>query len=60
MMLRSMQQKEGNLETYKAIMLDELGTAEFKCNTATEAQRDQVELLYNALVKKGYNKKQGA
>ena len=56
LMLKKMQATEGSLESYKNIMQATLGNTIFKCNSATEEQRDQVELLYNALIEKGYNK----
>lgn len=55
LMLTEMNSKEGSIANYLNIMLDKLGTKDFKCNAATEAQREQVETLYNALVEKGYS-----
>lgn len=56
MMLKHMKETEGSLESYDAIRADELGTTEFKVNSATEKQREQVEIVYNSLVAKGYGK----
>lgn len=55
LMLQQMNERNGNLDEYIAIMLDKLGTKDFKCNKATEAQREQVETIYDALLEKGYN-----
>lgn len=54
MMLKQMNAKNGNINEYSDLLLDKLGTKDFKCNTATEAQREQVETIYYALMDKGY------
>lgn len=55
LMAKQIAAKNGNLEEYASIMVEVLGTKEFKCNKATEAQREQVEALYGALLEKGYS-----
>lgn len=45
---------EGNKLSYEKVVMDVLGTSEFKVKSATEDQRDQVELVYAALIERGY------
>jgi phage nucleotide-binding protein len=52
--LQTMNEKEGNLTSYKEILSSELGNSDFKAQEATEQQRDQLGLILTALAAKGY------
>lgn len=58
-MVQQSQKKTGTNEEYLGILSEELGDPNFRCNVATEAQRDQVEVIYEALLAKGYNFAEG-
>ena len=47
-------EQTGSKDEYTAILTQEVGDPSFRCNTATEDQREQVEIVYNALLEKGY------
>lgn len=44
----------GNRDEYLEILTTDVGDPNFKCNAATEAQRQQLELVYSSLIAKGY------
>ena len=44
----------GGKDEYIDILTKEVGDPSFRCKEATEAQREQVEIVYNALLAKGY------
>lgn len=54
LMLKDMEVKEGSKETYKKIVVDVTGSADFKVKTATQEQLPTVVNIYSALVAKGY------
>ena len=53
-MLVRMKKKTGTIEEYQKILKDKLGNPDFKCNKATEDQREALDLVYNELLKLGY------
>lgn len=55
LMLSQMNKAKGNINDYTDLLLEKLGTKDFKCNQATEAQREQVETIYEALIARGYS-----
>lgn len=55
LMVKDMVTKEGSQDSYKKILMKVLNNADFKCNAATEEQREQLELVYTALVDAGYS-----
>lgn len=44
----------GGRDEYMDILSTDVGDPNFKCNTATESQRQQLELVYSSLLAKGY------
>lgn len=44
----------GGRDEYMEILSTDVGDPNFKCNTATESQRQQLELVYSSLLAKGY------
>ena len=52
--VRDMIAKDGNKNAYDAILEDELHNKDFRAQEATEKQIEQLEIIYDALVKKGY------
>ena len=52
-MLTRMKKKTGTFDEYQKIK-DKLGNPDFKCNKATEDQREVLDLVYNELLKLGY------
>lgn len=53
-MLIRMKQDKGNLNQYQDILKNKLGNPDFKCNAATEENREAVDIVYNALLDLGY------
>ena len=53
-MLMRMQKRTGSRAEYEKILKDKLGNPDFKCNQATEEQREALDLVYNELLKLGY------
>lgn len=54
-MLQAMGQQDGNLDKYKAIMQNKLGTTEFRAQAATEKDRSLLESLIEGLKEAGYS-----
>lgn len=52
--VRVMIGKEGNKAVYEDILETEVGNRDFRCQEATEKQREQLELILAALTAKGY------
>ena len=53
-MVKKMTEKDGNVAAYQKIVLEANDGKPFKCNTATEDQRDVVLKIYQGLVAAGY------
>ena len=53
-MIQASIQKTGSKAEYDEILVKDVGDPSFRCNQAGEEQRDQVEIVYNALLAKGY------
>ena len=53
-MLIRMKKKTGSLDEYQNILKNKVGNPDFKCNKATEEQREALDLVYNELLKLGY------
>ena len=53
-MVNDMINQEGNMDNYEDIKEKALGTKNFQAEKATEAQREHLELLYEALIERGY------
>lgn len=53
-MLIRMKKKTGSLDEYQDILKNKVGNPDFKCNKATEEQREALDLVYNELLKLGY------
>ena len=49
-----MKKKTGTIDEYQKILKDKLGNPDFKCNKATEDQREALDLVYGELLKLGY------
>ena len=47
--------KTGSKDEYSSVLLEVTGIEDFKCMTATEAQRPELEAIYKALISKGYS-----
>lgn len=54
-MLTRMKQSTGSLKEYEEILRNKVGNPQFKCNTATEEQREALDIVYNALKELGYS-----
>lgn len=52
--LQAMTEKEGGIDSYADLMQRLLGTTDFKASQATEAQRQQLEMLIDGLTELGY------
>ena len=52
--LQAMTEKEGSIDSYADLMQNLLGTTDFKASQATEAQRQQLEMLIDGLTELGY------
>lgn len=50
----NMIEKDGNKAVYEQILEDEIGNKDFRCQEATEKQREQLEIILEALTNKGY------
>ena len=46
--------KDGNKTAYEDILEETVNNRAFKCQDATEKQRDHLELILKALTEKGY------
>lgn len=53
-MTKQSMEKTGGKDEYLSILKNEVGDESFRCNAATEDQREQVEIVFKALVAKGY------
>jgi hypothetical protein len=53
-MVTASMKQTGSKDEYAAILANDVGDPGFRCNQATEDQREQVEIIYDALLKKGY------
>lgn len=54
-MAKVMRTKDGNINKYKEIVKTATGVEDFKCNKATEEDKDKLINVYKALVEGGYN-----
>lgn len=47
--------KTGSMDEYTTVLFDITGLRDFKCMSATEVQRPELEAIYKTLVSKGYS-----
>lgn len=52
--IQGMIAKDGNMDVYSSILMNDIGNPEFKAMEATEKQREQLEIILEALESKGY------